>query len=87
MTGTTGFIFLFRLCKPFNLLRSVMVTTLIALFIYSLIFLYDFFDLSQITFKTILLYIVFLICSVHVYDRLNKFMKYLVGRVSKESVC
>ena len=87
MTGTTGFIFLFRLCKPFNLLRSVMVTTLIALFIYSLIFLYDFFDLSQITFKTILLYIVFLICSVHVYDRLNKFMRYLVGRVSKESVC
>ena len=87
MTATTGFIFLFRLCKPFNLLRSVMVTTLIALFIYSLIFLYDFFDLSQITFKTILLYIVFLICSVHVYDRLNKFMRYLVGRVSKESVC
>ena len=87
MTGTTGFIFLFRLCKPFNTLRASLVTFLIALFIYILIFWYDFFDLSQITFNTILLYILFAIASVHVFDRLNTFVKYIVGKFDKESVC
>ena len=87
MTGTTGFIFLFRLCKPFNTLRASLVTFLIALFIYILIFWYDFFDLSQITFNTILLYILFAIASVHIFDRLNTFVKYIVGKFDKESVC
>ena len=87
MTGTTGFIFLFRLCKPFNTLRASLVTFLIALFIYILIFWYDFFDLSQITFNTTLLYILFAIASVHIFDRLNTFVKYIVGKFDKESVC
>lgn len=87
MTGTTGFIFLFRLCKPFNTLRASLVTFLIALFIYILIFWYDFFDLSQITFNTILLYILFAIASVHIFDRLNTFVKFIVGKFDKESVC
>lgn len=87
MTGTTGFIFLFRLCKPFNTLRASLVTFLIALFIYILIFWYDFFDLSQITFNTVLLYILFAIASVHIFDRLNTFVKYIVGKFDKESVC
>ena len=87
MTGTTGFIFLFRLCKPFNTLRASLVTFLIALFIYILIFWYDFFDLSQITFNTILLYILFAIASVHIFDRLSTFVKYIVGKFDKESVC
>lgn len=87
MTGTTGFIFLFRLCKPFNTLRASLVTFLIALFIYILIFWYDFFDLSQITFNTILLYILFAIASVHIFDRINTFVKFIVGKIDKESVC
>lgn len=85
MTGTTGFIFLFRLCRPFNLLRGSLLVFLIALFIYILMFWYDFFDLSQITFSTMLLYIVFAICSVYIFDKLNGFVSFIVRKISKES--
>ena len=85
LTGTTGFIFLVRLCKPFNLLRGVLVTFLIALFCYLLVFWYDFFDLSQITFNTVLLYIVFYICSIYIFDKLNKLVMFIVKKISKES--
>lgn len=87
MTGTTGFIFLFRLCKPFNVLRASMITILIGLFVYALMFWYSFFDLSQITFNTILLYILFAIASVHVFDRLNSLTKFIVKKIDKESLC
>ena len=85
MTGTTGFIFLFRLCRPFNLLRRCLLGFLITLFCYVLIRQYDFFDLSKITFSTILLYIVFCICSMYIFDKLNNLMIYLVKRFSKDS--
>ena len=87
MTGTTGFIFLFRLCKPFNVLRASMITILIGLFVYALMFWYSFFDLSQITFNTILLYILFAIASVHVFDRLNSLTRFIVKKIDKESLC
>ncbi len=85
MTGTTGFIFLFRLCRPFNLLRTILVFFLIALFVYILIFWYDFFDLTQITFNTILLYTVFGICSIYIFDKLNSFVTFIVKKISKEN--
>ena len=86
MTGTTGFIFLFRLCKPFNLLRGALVTFLIAMFIYVIMFWYDFFDLSQINFNTILLYIVFGICSIYIFDKLNSLMTIIMKKVDKSSL-
>ncbi len=86
MTGTTGFIFLFRLCKPFNLLRGALVTILIAMFIYVIMFWYDFFDLSQINFNTILLYIVFGICSIYIFDKLNSLMSIIMKKLDKNSL-
>lgn len=83
MTATTGFIFLFKLCKPFNVLRSSMITILIGIFIYSLLFLYDFFDLSSITFSTVLLYIVFGVASVQIFSRLDKLTEYVINKVKK----
>ncbi len=83
MTGTTGFIFLFKLCKPFNLVRSILLTFLILLFNYIIFFCYDFFDLSQINFNTIILYIVFGFCSIYVFDKLNKMVNYLFAKIPK----
>lgn len=85
MTGTTGFIFLFRLCRPFNLLRTVLVVFLILLFCYVLMFQFDFFDLSEITFNTILLYIVFYICSIYIFDKLNNLVMFVVKKINKDS--
>ena len=84
MTGTTGFIYLYRLCKPFNLFRGVLFGFLISLFTYIVMFQSDFFDLSQITFNTVLLYIVFAICSIWIFDKLNRVIDFILKKLDKE---
>lgn len=84
MTGTTGFIFLTRLCRPLNLYRGTLIVLLIALFIYGIFFHSSFFYLSQINFNTILLYIVFAICSIWIFDKLNLFFNFLLQKLDKD---
>jgi len=71
MTATTGFIFLTRLCKPFNWLRGTLLVSLVSMFVYVLLFQFSFFDLSQIQSGTVILYIVFALCSIYVFDKLS----------------
>ena len=80
MTGMTGFIYLSRLCRPFNLFRGILFGGLVGLFTYIVMFQSDFFDLSQVSFKTVLLYIVFGICSIWIFDKLNKITDRLLKR-------
>lgn len=84
MTATTGFIFLFKLCKLFNVLRASMITILIGIFVYALLFWYDFFDLTSITFSTILLYIVFGTASIQIFTRLDNFTEYIINKVTNK---
>ena len=84
MTATTGFIFLFKLCKPFNVLRASMITILIGIFVYALLFWYDFFDLTSITFSTILLYIVFGTANIQIFTRLDNFTEYIINKVTNK---
>ena len=84
MTGTTGFIYLYRLCKPFNWFRGILFGFLVLLFTYIVMFQNNFFDLSQITFNTILLYIVFAICSIWIFDKLNKGIDILLKKLDKD---
>ena len=86
MTGTTGFIYLSRLCRPFNLFRGILYGFLVLLFTYIVMFQNDFFDLSQITFNTVLLYIVFAICSVWIFDKLNRGVDFLLKKLDKDYV-
>ena len=80
MTGTTGFIFLFRLCRPFNIFRGCLASILVLLFTYIVIFQNDFFDMSQVNFGTVLLYIVFAICSIWIFDKLNSLVSYILNK-------
>ena len=84
MTGTTGFIFLSRLCRPFNWFRGGLFFALLSLFIYIVMFQSEFFDLSQVNFNTLLLYIVFAICSVWIFDQLNKGVDFLLRKLDKD---
>ena len=84
MTATTGFIFLYRLCKPFNLLRGGLLIFLISLFVYILLFHFDFFDLSQVNAGTMLLYIVFSICSVYIFDKLNMVVRLILNKFDRD---
>ena len=84
MTGTTGFIFLSRLCRPFNWFRGGLFFALVSLFIYIVMFQSEFFDLSQVNFNTLLLYIVFAICSVWIFDKLNNGVDFLLRKLDKD---
>jgi hypothetical protein len=84
ITGTTGFIFLSRLCRPFNLYRGTLYSLLMLLFSYIVIFQNDFFDLSQISFSTVLLYIVFAICSIWIFDKLNRITDIILKKLDKD---
>lgn len=86
MTGTTGFIYLSRLCRPFNWFRGALFSFLVLLFTYIVMFQNDFFDLSQITFNTILLYIVFAICSIWIFDKLNRGIDFILKKLDKDYV-
>ena len=83
MTGTTGFIFLSRICRPFNIFRGILFTSLIILFTYTVMFQYEFFDLSQVNFNTIILYIVFAFSSMWVFDKLNRGLDFLLKKLDK----
>lgn len=48
VTGTTGFIHLYYVSKPFNFLRSVLLITLLFGFIYGALFQYEFFNLCEL---------------------------------------
>lgn len=81
MTGTTGFIYLSRLCRPFNWFRGTLFGVLVSLFTYVVMFQSDFFDLSQVSFNTLLLYIVFAICSIWIFDKLNRLVDMVLKRL------
>jgi cation-transporting ATPase E len=84
ITATTGFIYLFRICKPYTPIRVCLLTLLLGVFFYGIMFQYDFFDLNQINFKTILLYIVFYICSIHIFDKLNNLIGKILDKVEEK---
>ncbi len=86
MTGTTGFIFLSRICRPFNILRGTLLVSLITVFIYMVFRQYTFFDLKQVNNGTVLLYIVFAICSVYIFDKLNILVKMILDKFDKDKL-
>ena len=81
MTGTSGFIFLNGLCKPYNKLRIALMGILITLFTYVIIFHYSFFDLNEINAGTMMLYIVFAFASCEMFENLNKITNFVIDKI------
>ena len=81
LTATTGFIFLYRICRPFNFLRTALFFFLLAGFTYCSIFQYEFFNISVITEETLLIFIVLYICSMYVFDKLNHLSIYFFHKI------
>ena len=84
LTGTTGFIFLYRICKPFNLLRISLYLFLIIGFTYGVAFQYEFFDLGKINNQTILIFVVLFICSKTIFDKLNYYVGIFLDKVEQK---
>lgn len=81
LTATTGFLFLYRICKPFHFLRTIFYCFLLFGFIYCSIFQYEFFNISEITAETLLIFIVLYISSMYIFDKLNSWIRFLFHKL------
>lgn len=85
LTGMSGFIFLYRLCQPFNYFRLILWFLLLDGFIYCSIFQYSFFNIKAINFEIGLIFFVLLICSLYIFGKLNKFTMYILNKFELKS--
>ena len=86
LTGTTGFIHLYKISKPFNLLRSSLFVFLLLAFLYGVIFQYSFFDLSSMNLQIVLILFLLIIFSANSYDLLHNILFRLTVSRKKEEV-
>jgi len=81
LTAITGFIYLYKICKPFTLLRVSLFTVMLFGFAYCLVFQSSFFNLVPITPASALIGFVLSIDSIYVYRRLNYFISKIFHKV------
>lgn len=74
LTAITGFIHLYKICKPFNIIRVSLLTLMILGFLYCAIFQNEFFSLSPMTPTSCLIGFVLTIDSLYIFRRLNYFI-------------
>lgn len=82
LTATTGFIFLNNICKPYNLLRGILISIMLIGFGYCAIYQYEFFNISYINSETILVFIVLFICSLFIFDKLKTLTNYILRKTN-----
>ena len=70
LTGVTGFIFLYKICIPFTLLRKLLFSFLLIGFIYCITFEHEFFSLISFTPQTVLIGFVLILDSLYVFKKL-----------------
>lgn len=83
LTAITGFIYLFKICKPFTWLRRTLFFVMLGGFIYCLIFQYSFFNLMPISYESTLIAFVLTLASLYVYKKLDYFITYLFHKMDK----
>ena len=87
VTGTTGFIHLYYVCKPFNLLRKILFAFLLLLFIYGAFFQYSFFNLSELNLQIGLILFLLIIFSFYSYTILTQFVEFIYQKFNvKEKI-
>ena len=77
LTSVTGFIYLYKICKPFTVLRGSLFFVMFGGYLYCLLFQYEFFNLMPINNVTFLIGLVLTIDSLYIYRRLNLFVTWL----------
>lgn len=87
LTGTTGFIFLYKLSQPFNYFRLILWFALLDGFAYCSIYQYSFFNVQTINMQIGLVFGVLLICSLYVFDKLNRLTLFLLNKYEKNKKC
>ena len=83
VTGTTGFIHLYHVSKPFNYLRVIMFTLLLLVFCYGALFQNEFFVLSSFNGQIGLILLLLIVFSMFSYNTIEKIVNYLFNLKKK----
>jgi len=86
LTGTTGFLHLYYVSKPFNYLRGILFYFLLAIFIIGVTLLNDFFALMAINNQIALIFFLLIVFSISAYNTLIKIIDKSIdigGRIRK----
>lgn len=82
LTGMTGFILLYRLCKPFNVIRVVLLVTMIVMFYGQVLWLRDMYSLSILTPYMLLVVGILTIISYIIFNlMMNLVDKHLLAKL------
>ncbi len=76
MTGYTGFVLLYNICRPMNRLRLILYIAMLALFIGGIFLIPNIFSLSTFHFSMILILFVLMYLSLYLYHLLSYLIDY-----------
>ena len=75
LTGTTGFIHLYKISKPFHTLRTILFAVLLTRFLYGAMFQYSFFNIAGMNLQIALIFFLLIVFSVNSYNLLYIFLR------------
>ena len=81
LTGFTGFMLLYRISVPFNTLRRVLFVTLIAIFVFGIVFLRDLFSLVILTPYLTILALVLLMIAIMMFNMFTSLCDKLAKKI------
>ena len=84
LTGFTGFILLFKLCMPFNLIRKLLIVIMCSLFIVGVLGLRTLFSLTLITPYMLIIITLLIICSIFIFNIFNRFLLSMLNKYKEK---
>lgn len=84
LTGLTGFILLYRLCKPFNIIRGILLTLMITIFAFGILGFRNIFYLATITPYMLLVVLSLTVLSYIIFNvMMNLIDKHIIPKINK----
>lgn len=84
LTGLTGFILLYRLCKPFNYIRLILIILMMTIFSFGILGFRNIFELATLTPYMVLVVLSLTILSYIIFNlMMNLIDKYIIPKINK----
>ncbi len=87
LTGYTGFTLLYRLCKPFNLIRFILFISMLSLFIFQIVVFRNLYSLTLLTINMIIVMLALMVITYFITRFLNDLVKRLIDKKLREDNC
>lgn len=81
LTGFTGFMLLYKISVPFNMLRRALFIMMISLFVFGVVVLKDLFSLTMLTPHLIILAAILLMIAVMLFNMFNTLCEKLTSKI------